>query len=479
MNLRRLLGDVRPQLHLALPIMGAQLSQTGMAVVDTLMTGQYDTADLAAVSVGSSLWLPLYLFVAGTLLAVTPRVAHAHGADDLPGLRGYLGSALWLAAGLGLAGALILLAADPLLPRLGVPADIAGLAAHYLAGVALGFPALALYHVFRAVSEGVHRTRAVLWVGLLALAVNIPANALLIFGAGPVPALGALGCGLATALAFWTMALAMAAYVARSRALAVLGRFWRCRRPQWRHCRDVLAIGLPIGCAIFFEVTLFAAIAVLVAGFGETVVAAHQIALNFASLVFMLPLGLGLALTVRVGYARGRGDPALARRWAASGMALAAIVGLLLAALMLATAPWVVRLYTPEPAIRDLAASLILLAALFQLSDTLQVNAGNALRGYEDTRAVMLITLPSYWLVGLGSGVLLARGVGPLPALGVHGFWVGLLAGLSTAAVLLGIRLRVVAARSAGRRETPPPRRRRLRRGERRPEAVPQAQLRW
>lgn len=455
--LGRLQADLRPQLHLALPIMGAQLSQTGMAVVDTMMTGQYAAADLAAVSVGSSLWLPLYLFIAGTLLAVTPRVAHAHGADDTARLGAYLGSALWLALFLGLAGSVALLGAGVLLPALGVPADISALAARYLAGVALGFPALAVYHVFRAASEGLHRTRSVLWVGLFALAVNVPANAVLIFGAGPVPALGALGCGLATALAFWAMALAMSGYVMGSRAFRGLGRFWRCRRPQWRLMRDVLRVGLPIGCAIFFEVTLFAAIALLVAGFGEAVVAAHQIALSYASLAFMLPLGLGLALTVRVGYARGRGDPALARRWAGSGMWLAAAVGVLLALLMLATAPWVVRLYTPDPAIRELAASLIALAAIFQLSDTLQVNAGNALRGYEDTRAILYITLPAYWLVGLGSGVLLGYGVGPLPALGVHGFWMGLLAGLSVAALLLGARLHVVARRHAAGTGMPSP----------------------
>ncbi|PWG65492.1 MATE family efflux transporter [Sediminicurvatus halobius] len=448
--LQRLREDVRPQLHLALPIMGAQLSQTGMAVVDTMMTGHYDAADLAAVSVGSSLWLPVYLLIAGTLLAITPRVAHADGAGDPGRLRGYLGSALVLAALLGVAGAVLLLAAGALLPALGVPMEIAGLATRYLAGVALGFPALAIYHVFRAVSEGLQRTRAVLWVGLIALALNIPANALLIFGAGPVPALGAFGCGLATALAFWAMALAMAAYVIASPACAAVGRFWQGIAPAWSHARDVLVIGLPIGLAIFFEVTLFAAIAVLVAGFGETVVAAHQIALNYASLTFMLPLGLALALTVRVGYARGRGTPELARRWAASGMVLAVITGLLLALLMLLTAGVVVRLYTPDPAIRELAASLILLAAVFQLSDTLQVNAGNALRGYEDTRAIMLITLPAYWIVGLGSGVLLAHGIGPLPALGVHGFWIGLLVGLSTAAGLLGARLRWIAHRACG-----------------------------
>jgi MATE family multidrug resistance protein len=234
----------------------------------------------------------------------------------------------------------------------------------------------------------------------------------------------------------------MAACVLRSPRLARIGLLRRRHALHWPYLLDTLRIGLPIGLSIFFEVTLFAAIALLVASLGTQTVAAHQIALNYASLLFMAPLSLGLALTVRVGHARGRGDLALARRRSVSGMLLAVVVGLVLAVFMVTSAPWVVGLYTPDPEIRALAASLMGLAALFQLSDTLQVNAAGALRGYEDTRAIMLITLPAYWLVGLGTGLWLAFTKLPPGPLGVHGFWVGLLAGLSVAAVLLLHRLR-------------------------------------
>lgn len=435
------LGDARAQIALALPIMGAQFSQVGMTVVDTVMAGNYSAHHLAAVSIGSSLWMPVYLLMAGILMAITPHVARAHGAGQSRHLAGYLQNALWLSIVLGVLGGLVLLPTRPLFALMGVAPAVGELGSQYLAGVAAGFPALALYHVFRGYSEGLHQVRPVLLSGIAGLLFNIPANYVLIFGKLGAPELGALGCGIATALSMWVMMFVMAAFVVRSPRLARVGLFRRRYPLHWPYLYDTLRVGLPIGLSIFFEVTLFAAIALLVAGLGTMTVAAHQIALNYASLMFMAPLGLGLALTVRVGHARGRGDVALARRRSASGMLLAAGLGLLLAAIMVATAPWVVSLYTPDPEIRALAVSLMGLAALFQLSDTLQVNAAGALRGYEDTRAIMLITLPAYWLVGLGTGLWLALTNVPPGPLGVHGFWVGLLAGLTVAAVLLLRRL--------------------------------------
>jgi MATE family multidrug resistance protein len=439
---RATVGDVRAQAALALPIMGAQFSQVGMTVVDTVMAGNYAADHLAAVSVGASLWMPVYLLMAGILMAITPHVARAHGAGRTRQLAGYLQNMLWLGLVLGVLAGLMLLPTRPLFALMGVADGVAELGALYLAGVAAGFPALAIYHVLRGYSEGLHQVRPVLLSGVLGLLFNIPANYVLIFGAFGAPELGALGCGIATALSMWVMMFAMAACVLRSPRLARIGLLRRRHPLHWPYLIDTLRIGVPIGLSIFFEVTLFAAIALLVASLGTQTVAAHQIALNYASLLFMAPLSLGLALTVRVGHARGRGDLALARRRSISGMLLAVAVGLVLAVFMVASAPWVVGLYTPDPQIRALAASLMGLAALFQLSDTLQVNAAGALRGYEDTRAIMLITLPAYWLVGLGTGLWLAFTELPPGPLGVHGFWVGLLAGLSVAAVLLLHRLR-------------------------------------
>ncbi|MCH8507057.1 MAG: MATE family efflux transporter, partial [Ectothiorhodospiraceae bacterium] len=344
---RTFVWNGQAQFRLALPIMGAQLAQTGMALVDTLMTGHYAAVDLAAVSVGSSLWLPLYLLIAGVLMAVTPHVARIHGSGRYAGLAAYLQTTRWLAVALGVVGGLLLMLATPLFRVMGVEEAVADRGQAYLFGVAAGFPALALYHVLRGLSEGMHHVRPVLLIGLLGLAINVPANYLLIYGGFGLPAMGALGCGIATALSMWVMAGGMAWYISRHPRFRGLSPLARRYPLHWFPVRETLFVGVPIGLAIFFEVSLFAAIALLVAGLGTTVVAAHQIALNFTALLFMVPLSMGIALTVRVGDALGRDQPQLARQRSLDGMMLCVLTGLLLALLMVRAAGQVVRLYTP------------------------------------------------------------------------------------------------------------------------------------
>jgi len=444
---RALRSDTRAQLRLALPLMGAQLAQTGMALVDTVMTGHYGALDLAAVSVGASLWVPLQLLIVGIVLAITPVVATARGANRLQGMDAYLRDALLLGLALGVGAAGLLWLAAPVFALAGVEASVASRGIDYLWALSLGFPAMALYQVLRSFSEGMAYVRPVLWIGLGGLVFNIPANAILIYGLFGVPAMGALGCGLATALSMWLMLIAMLVWMRRARALRWVQPLRVRAAPRLAHLREVLGIGLPIGMAIFFETSLFAVVALLVAGLGAVVIASHQIALNVASLLFMLPLSLGMALTVRVGHALGASGPTLARRRAWHGQWLATALGLTLATLMWLLAAPLAAIYTPDAEIRALAAGLITLAALFQLSDTLQVNAAGALRGYRDTRFVMLVTLPCYWGVGLGVGVWLGRSALPPGPLGVHGFWIGLLCGLTAAAVALLWRLQRVTRR--------------------------------
>lgn len=432
--------DAAAQVRLALPILGAQLAMAGMGTVDTLMVGRYGAADLAAVAVGSSLWMPLLLLLAGVLMALSPHVARLRALGQTAALGGHVHSVLWLGGIAGVLAGLGLLAATPGLAWTGTqPATVAAAGA-YLAGVAAGLPAIGLFQAARSLCEGMHDTRPIFLVSLLALAVNVPANYLLIHGGAGLPALGATGCGIATGLSMWAMAAALLAYVGAAGAYRRMGIFAGRRLPQLAPIGHTLRLGLPIGLSLFFEVTLFAAVTLLVAGLGTSVVAAHQIALNVATLLFMLPLSLGIALTVRVGYARGSSAES-ARRCARHGLALGLLLGLGLGAVMAIFAAPVAGLYSADPAVRSLAASLLLLAALFQVSDTLQVTAAGALRGYEDTRSIMLITLPSYWLVGLGCGVWLGISGLPPGPLGVHGFWLGLLAGLSVAALLLTWRL--------------------------------------
>lgn len=455
--------ETRTLMLLALPICGAQLAQAGMGVVDVMMTGRHNATSLAAVSVGSSLWMPLMLFMTGTLMGLTPIVAHLLGGQRYAAIRPAVHQALWVALLLGIVAATLLWTAImPIFELMNVPQAVASESAAYLSAVAFGMPGIALFQALRAFSDGMNHTRPALWISLVGLTVNIPANYVLIYGGDglvgllgswipaslqQLPALGAFGCGVATALSMWTMALAMAYYTRKGRTYQSVAIWQRLTLPQWKGIHELVVVGVPIGVAIFVEVTLFTFIALFIASFGEITVGAHQIALSFTTILFMLPLSLSMALTVRVGNTLGQQNFALARTVAWNGIVVSVILAAVNSILLWITAETVIALYTSNSEIQALALSIIALAVIFQLSDSLQVNLAGALRGYKDTRIVMIITVLSYWIVGLGGGHWLgSQGIGDrVEPLGVHGYWIGLIAGLSVAALLLAWRLQSIS----------------------------------
>ena len=266
------------------------------------------------------------------------------------------------------------------------------------------------------------------------------------------PLVEAISGVLATALAFWGMGLAMLLYTHRCRVYDAVALWGRLTPPRPALMGELLYVGLPIGVALFVEVTLFTLIALLVANLGEVTVAAHQVALNLTSFVFMLPLSLGMALTVRVSHALGTDQAGTASFVAWNGVLVSLLAAACNALVLGLWAAPVIGLYTHDPQVQQLAVSLITLAILFQISDALQLSMAGALRGYKDTRVLMGITLLAYWGVGLAGGHLLAtRGLGTLiPPLGVHGYWLGLICGLTVAALLLGMRLQWLSHRRQG-----------------------------
>ena len=457
--------ETRTLVYLALPICGAQLAQAGMGVVDVMMTGRHNATSLAAVSVGSSLWMPLMLFMTGTLMGLTPIVAHLLGGQRHTAIRPAVHQALWVALLLGVVAAILLWTVImPIFEVMNVPHAVARESVAYLSAVAFGMPGIALFQALRAFSDGMNHTRPALWISLVGLTVNIPANYVLIYGGDglvnlfgswipgslqQLPALGAFGCGVATALSMWTMALTMAYYTRKGSTYKSVAIWQRLTFPQWTGIRELVVVGVPIGVAIFVEVTLFTFIALFIASFGEVTVGAHQIALSFTTILFMLPMSLSMALTVRVGNTLGQQNFALARTVAWNGIVVSIILAALNSTLLWIMAKPVIALYTSNIEIQTLALSIIALAVIFQLSDSLQVNLAGALRGYKDTRVVMVITVLSYWIVGLGGGHWLgSRGIGEMVApIGVHGYWIGLIAGLSTAAMLLAWRLQRISTR--------------------------------
>ena len=440
-RLHRVSTEVSSLLKLATPIIIAQLANTAMGFVDTVMAGRVSPQDLAAVALGNSIWVPVFLLMTGILLATTPKVAQRFGAGVHNEIGPLVRQALWLALAVGIAAAVLLWNAQAVLRVMNVDPALIDPAMGYLRAVACGFPAVALYHVLRCFSDGLGHTRPSMVIGLLGLALNIPLNYIFIYGKFGIPAMGGVGCGWATGLVMGFMFLSMLWWVKWAPFYQPSKIFSHFEWPHWPVLKRLLSVGLPIGIAVFAESSIFAVIALLIGGLGATVVAGHQIALNFSSMVFMIPYSLGMAATVRVGQALGRGEPREARFAAGVSMGAALAYACLSASLMLLLREQIAQIYTPDRAVIAVATTLIVYSALFQFSDAIQVTAAGALRGYQDTRMTMILTLFAYWGIGLPVGYALGLTDWLGEPSGPSGLWQGLVVGLTCAAVMLTIRL--------------------------------------
>lgn len=431
-------SEIRSLLTLAAPVFLAQLAQTSMAFVDTVMAGRAGAADMAAVAVASSFWVPAMLFGQGMLMSVTPLVAQALGADSGEGTGRFLRQGAWLALPVAaLLMGVIYVVSLAVLRMDRVDPELARLTSGYLRAILWGLPGLMLYCAQRAWLEGHGRTQPAMLAGFIGLAANIFLNYIFIFGHMGAPALGAVGCAVASAVVCWIMCLVMLVFVRRFSP-----RAWRPEAPRAALMLRMARIGLPGAFAMLVEVLSFAIIAVLIAPLGTTVVAGHQVAMNISGLVFMLPLSLGVATTIRVGRALGEGDLSAARTTRLTALCLALSVAALSAAALLLGRRFIPLVYTDDAAVVALASTLLVYDALFQFSDATQVVGMAALRGYNDTRAIFGIALVSYWLISLPLGCALALSGWILPRpLGVSGFWTGLILGLSCAAFLVLWRL--------------------------------------
>lgn len=408
-----------------------------MQTTDAIMAGRLSPHDLAAISVGASVYVPAFLFALGVLVAVSPTAAQLFGA----GRRGEIGAVsrqgLWLALGL----AALLMAAFRFLAPLLLAAHVAPAlvpeASAYVVAMAWGLPAMLGYLVLRFTSEGIGHTRPMLYVALAGFVLNIPLDYVFMFGAFGIPRMGAVGCGYASALVMWLNLAVMAGYMLMARhRYESLTLFRRLELPHLPTLVSLLQLGVPIAVMLFAEVSLFGAVALLMASFGTVTAAAHQIAVAASSLTFMIPMGLGTGISVVVGQSVGAGDIAGARRAGLIGIGLSLGVEAVSAAFLLALRRPIARLFTADPHVISLAMELLVLAAAFQLSDGLQVASGGALRGFKDTRVPMLITVLAYW----GIGLPLAWALGFPLGIGPPGIWVGLIAGLTVAGVLLFLR---------------------------------------
>lgn len=436
-GLRRLLREMRATAVLALPLVLGQLAAIAINVVDTVLAGRHGALTLAAVAVGSTLWSLVLLILLGVLMAIPPSVSQLNGAGERERIGPLFRQGLWLALVMGLGLQLLVQLIAGRLDLLGIAAEVRPGAAEFLRAISWGAPALGLMFCQRYLSEGLGLTRPTMVSGLLGLLLLVPLGYALMFGFAGLPGLGASGLGWASAAVLWAQALGFALWLRHAPGYRDLDLFARWERPDPRLLLQLLGLGIPLGITVLMEGGLFVATGVLIGGMDALTVAAHQIALNVASVVFMVPLGVAMATTVRVGFAAGAHDGAGVRWAVAAGFAITLLTQFASAALLTLAGDEIAGLYSRDQQIVAAGAQLLVFAAAFQISDGLQAAGAGALRGIKDTRMPMFITAVAYWGVGMPLGAWLAFSEGK----GAQGMWFGLVAGLTVAAVLLITRL--------------------------------------
>ena len=423
------------------PILIAQVAQMANGVIDTIMAGHASAEDLAGVGIGSSLWMPLFLFFMGMLGALQPIISGYNGARTPEKIMPATWQGLYIAGVGSIVMILLLTNVHPVLEGLKLEANTARITQGYLSAFAWGIPALLLMTALRGLTDGLGHTRVIMMFSVLSTLINLPLNYIFIYGKLGMPAIGGIGCGWATSISNGVAAIALLVYLSRSRLYKQFHLFADWAKPNATLIRYVLSMGIPIGFTIFVEASVFSVIALFLAPLGPVTVAGHQVALNVVSLLFMLPLSIGMALTLRVSFLIGAGAPDTARLISRSSLILAASTALVFAILLFVFSQGISALYTSDAEVQAVTVRLLMFAAIFQVADVIQVTCISALRGYKDTGIPMLIMLFSFWGVGLPLGYALTFTDAIVPPMGAAGFWMGLTGGLASASLLLGWRL--------------------------------------
>lgn len=431
-------------IKLSIPLFIAQFAQTAMGFVDTVMAGGVSSNDMAAVAIASSIWLPCILFGAGVLMAIIPLTAQAHGANDTLQIPKTGQQGLYLSLLLSLPIALILFNAGVLLNMMDIDATLALITTQYLYAMIFAVPAFLVFQALRNYVEGLSLTKPAMVIGFLGLIANIPLNWMFVYGKLGAPALGGAGCGVATAIVYWLMATALVFYAYYTKKLKYYPLFKNISKPDFSQIFVISKLGLPVAVAMFFEITIFAGIAILVAPLGANVVASHQIAINFSSMIFMLPMSIANAVSIRVGFNLGQKKNNDAKQATYAGLCIGLGLAFITAISTVLFRSQIVQLYSENQVVVELAINLIFFSAVYQCVDAIQVVAAGALRGYKEMTAIFTRTFISYWVVGLPLGYTLGMTDYLGKPMGAQGFWIGITVGLTVAAILLGQRLYVV-----------------------------------
>lgn len=420
------------------PILVTQVFMCAMTFFDTMMSGHVSANDLVGVAIGSSIWMPVFTGLNGILFAAVPIVAQLLGAEKKEDIPFVVIQALYLAVGISIlviiVGSYVI---NPILSKMELNALSYRIAHDFLAAISVGVMPLFISTVLRCFIDTLGYTRITMLISMVALPINIILNYVLIFGKWGFPQLGGVGAGWASAITYWCIAVisfCVIQYKEPFKSYHIFKTWFSLSLSAWQ---EQLKIGIPIGIAIFCETSIFAVITLLMSEFNEITIAAYQVAINVAALIYMIPLSISMALTIVVGFEVGAQRYKDAKQYGYLGIGIALLMAIVAAAGLYFGNERIASLYTENMDIRYLAEQFLLYAIFFQLSDAIATPVQGCLRGYKDVRITFIMAMVSYWVLGLPLGYLLAH----YSELGAYGYWIGLIVGLAFGAVCLSVRL--------------------------------------
>jgi MATE family multidrug resistance protein len=425
-------------LKIVFPILVTQVALYLISFFDILMSSRYGSEDLAGVAVGSSLWVPIYTGLAGILLAITPIVAQLVGAKKKDEVKTVVQQGLFLSLALStLIIFLLFIAIDPILQMMTLEPRVENIARSYVFAMIIGIIPLFAYTVLRSYMDALGKTRITMIITLLSAPINIVFNYLLIFGNFGFPELGGAGAGYASAITYWLIFLIAVGVAHKLQPFQQYELFKNWTSVQFSKWRDISFIGVPIGLSIFAETSIFSAVTLMMSTYSTAVISAHQIALNFTSLLYMIPLSISIGATVLVGYEVGAKRFKDARTYSWLSVGTAVIISFFSACILFFFREQIASIYTTDETVIQLTIQFFVFAALFQLSDAIQAPVQGSLRGYKDVNVTFIMAIISYWVIGLPIGYLLSK----YTDFGPFGYWIGLIVGLTAGAITLSARL--------------------------------------
>ncbi|WP_442604375.1 MATE family efflux transporter [Paenibacillus sp. KN14-4R] len=429
---------IRQFIMILFPILITQISLFLMLFFDTVMSGQASPSDLAGVAIGSSIWTPVNTGLTGILIAITPIVAQLIGAKRQDKVAFVVFQGMYV----GLVIAIVVLICgcfvlDPILNVMQLESNVRQIAHDFLIALSIGIIPLFIYTVLRSFIDALGRTRVTMVITLTSLPINVVLNYMLIYGKGGFPKLGGVGAGYASAATHWLILIIFLFVVSRNKSFKPFNIFGKWHKIHWETWKEQLKLGIPIGFSIFFETSVFAGVTILMSQFNTNTIAAHQAALNFASLLYMVPLSIAMALTITIGFEAGALRKKDAAQYSIIGIVSAVMMSVLCGVLLFFLNGGIAGLYSQDQTVIELTKVFLYYALFFQLFDAIAAPIQGALRGYKDVNTTLIATLVAYWIVGLPLGYVLAN----YTSLEAYGYWIGLISGIGTGAIILSIRL--------------------------------------